>query len=324
VLSSDFCIQFAHSAYQLEACYRASGAPQEELAQCFQTWTREETAARIGEAEVLVVSGFWDNGLLQGAEKLKFIQVCAAGYDQFDQAALKARGIKLANSSGVNMRAVSDHAMALLLSLTRKLHEARDNQAKQFWRPMISDISAREDELAGKRILIYGLGKIGQRLARLAKAFEMEVVGVRRSVVNLPEGVDRLIAPDKVLGELPSCDVAVLTCPLTSETRGVANAAFFSALPDSAYFINVARGGCADEAALVEALGSGRIAGAGIDTTVEEPLASSSPLWGMSNVILTPHTAGETQAYERNVIGFLAGNLGRLKDGVSPLVNEII
>ena len=136
--------------------------------------------ARIGEADVLVVSGLWRNDLLAARPRLRFIQSIGAGTDQFPREELEQRGMRLASARGVNARAVSEHAMALMLALERRLPEARDNQAKRVWRGMIGDLSQREDELGGKTLLIVGLGDIGGRLAQLAKAFDMRVIGIRR------------------------------------------------------------------------------------------------------------------------------------------------
>ena len=316
----DITIQFAHPAYRLAECFAAR---QVGIAH-FQSWDRADMHARIGKADVLVTSGFWDNAVLERAGRLRFIQVCAAGYDAFDLDALKARGIRLANASGVNVNAVSEHAMALVLAFTRKLAEARDNQKKAFWRGMISEIARREDELPGKTMLIYGLGAIGTRLARLARAFGMRVIAIRRDLGQGSEVVDELHGPQALLSLLPQCDFVVLTCPLTDATRGLIGRAALKAMPATAILINVARGGCVDEAALIAALGEGRIAGAGIDVTETEPLDPSSPLWAFDNVILTPHTAGETQAYEENVIAILQENLKRLAAGRQDLLKAIV
>ena len=167
---------FAHAAYQMKACFDAlnTGIASFEL--------REPDALerRAQEADVIVVSGMWHNGLIPLATKLRFIQSIGSGTDQFDKAALAARGVRLASAAGVNARAVSEHAMSLILSLARRLPEARDNQARRVWRGMIGDLTQREDELTGKTVLIIGLGRIGGRLAQLAKAFEMNVIGFRR------------------------------------------------------------------------------------------------------------------------------------------------
>lgn len=313
-------IHFAHPAYRLAECFAGRAT---RLAH-FQTWNRADMQARIGAADVLVTSGLWDNALLARADRLRFIQVCAAGYDAFDLEALKARGIRLANASGINVNAVSEHAMALVLAFTRKLAEARDNQKRAFWRGMISEIARREDELPGKTMLIYGLGAIGTRLARLARAFGLRVIAIRRDVAQASEAVDELHGPEALLSLLPRCDFVVLACPLTDATRGLIGRQALEAMRPSAYLVNVARGGCIDEAALIAALGEGRIAGAGIDVTETEPLDPASPLWTFDNVILTPHTAGETQAYEKNVIAILEENLKRLAAGRSDLLKGIV
>lgn len=316
----DITIHFSHSAYQLGALFEKRGTGIKH----FQTWSVEEAYERMGEAEVLILSGFWRNDMLERADRLKFIQVCGAGYDQFDQDAIRAKGVRLANSSGVNVNAVSDHAMALTLALTRKIHTGRDNQKNRYWRGMISDLSQREDELAGKTMVIYGLGKIGGRLAKLAKAFEMTVIGVKRDTSVKAEHVDELHSPDRFLDLLPRADVTVLTCPLTPETKDLIDAAALAAMKPSGYLVNVARGGCVDEPALIRALQDNAIAGAGIDVTAEEPLAEDSPLWGLENVMLTPHTGGETTKYEDNVIDIMLDNLERLSRGEETLRNQVV
>jgi D-2-hydroxyacid dehydrogenase (NADP+) len=123
---------------------------------------------------------------------------------------------------------------------------------------------------------------------------------------------------------LPQADFVVLACPLNEETRHLLNAAAFRRMKPSAYLVNVARGPVVDEAALVEALAAGQIAGAGIDVTAEEPLSPSSPLWAMEQVLITPHTAGETRRYEDNVIDLLLENLDRLWRGETQLRNQVV
>ena len=189
---------------------------------------------------------------------------------------------------------------------------------------MISDISQREAELAGKTLIIFGMGAIGSRLAKLAKAFDMNVIGIRRNIDLIKDLVDEAYTPQQFSGLLPRADFVALTCPLPDETANIVNGAALAAMRNDAYLINVARGGCVDEPALVDALSSGAIAGAGVDTTVEEPLASNSALWDMPNIILTPHSAGETQAYEENVLDILLDNLNRLCRGEMELHNQII
>lgn len=313
-------ICFAHIAYQMKATFEKRDTSVDH----FQVWTPDELRTRIGEADVLVISGFWHNGLLEDAHKLKYIQSIGAGYDQFDQAALRQRGIRLANARGVNKNAVSEHTMAMILAFTRHIHTGRDHQHAKQWRGMLSDLAKREDELGGKTLLIYGMGDIGSRVAKLAKAFDMHVIGIKRNLATAAGPADELHTPDKLLELLPRADFVVLNCPLTPETANLINAQTLTAMHPGAYLINMARGGCVDEAALLDALRTGQIAGAGLDTLKEEPLGTDSPFWALENVIITPHTAGETRKYEENVIDILLENLERLWAGKTELLNQIV
>src|SRR3954453_3443623 len=141
-------ICFAHVAYQLHERFAALDTG----IHSFAVRDPDSLANRIGEAEVQVISGLWQNRLLDHAPRLRFIQAIGAGTDQFPRDELARRGIRLASARGVNARAVSEHAMALMLAMSRRIPEARDNQAKRVWRGMISDLSRREDELGGKTL----------------------------------------------------------------------------------------------------------------------------------------------------------------------------
>src|SRR6476660_8554260 len=179
MLSSEdqLTICFAHVAYRLRERFLT-------LATGIESFEVRDGAAleqQIGEADVLVISGLWRNDLLPRAKRLRFIQSIGAGTDQCSCESLKQQGVRLASARGVNARAVSEHVMALMLALARRLPEARDNQSKRFWRGMIGDLSAREDELGGKTLVVVGIGAIGDRLALLAKAFDMHVIGLRRN-----------------------------------------------------------------------------------------------------------------------------------------------
>ena len=313
-------IHFAHVAYRLAERFARRGTGIGH----FQTWNREDTLRHCAQADVLVLSGLWEDAMLERAARLRFIQVCAAGYERFDLRRLAAAGVHAASGRGVNTNAVAEHAMALMLALTRQIHRGRDHQRARHWRGMISDLARREDELGGKRLLVYGLGGIGTRLAALARAFDMHVIGIKRDTRVRPDPVAEIHPPDAFFRLLPDADVIVLTCPLTEETRGLIDARALGAMKRGACLVNVARGGCVDEPALVEALRTGGIAGAGIDVTAEEPLSPDSPLWELENVVLTPHTAGETRRYEDNVIDLLLENLERLWRGDARLRNRIV
>jgi D-2-hydroxyacid dehydrogenase (NADP+) len=312
-------ICFAHVAYQMQARYALRNAGIASV----EARSFDAMKAALATADVLVVSGLWRNELLDTAPKLRFIQSIGAGTDQFDRQALAARGISLASAAGVNANAVAEHAMALILALARRLPEARDNQTKKHWRGMIGDISAREDELGGKTLLIVGMGRIGGKLARLGKAFDMHVIGVRANPAAGLNGADEMHATADVPALLPRADFVALTCPLTPETTGLIGTAGFAAMQPSAYLVNCARGRVVDEAALVTALQIGQIAGAAIDVVYDEPLDAGSPLWTLPNAFVTPHTGGETRKYEDNVLDILLENVRRLRSGAG-LVNQVV
>src|SRR3954470_10754065 len=313
-------ICFAHVAYQLHERFSALGTG----IASFAVRDSEALARRLPEADVLVISGLWHDGLLDLAPRLRYIQSIGAGTDQFLREALARLGIRLASARGVNARAVAEHAMALILALSRLLPEARDNQARRIWRGMIGDLARREDELGGKTLLVVGLGDIGGRLARLAKAFDMRVVGLRRELVMGKGAADAVHRMDELKAQLPGADFVALTVPLSPETTNLIDAEALGIMKPSAYLINVARGRVVDEAALVEALAAHRIAGAGIDVTVEEPLPETSPLWAMGHVLVPPHPAGKPRRYEDNVIEILRENLDRLWRGERLLRNQVV
>jgi D-2-hydroxyacid dehydrogenase (NADP+) len=313
-------ICFAHVAY----CMAERFALRNTGIRHFEVRTPKALAARLGEFDVLCVSMLWRNEFIVPASGLAFIQSISAGTDQYDRAALGSAGIRLASAQGVNADAVAQHAMALILALTRQLHLARDNQAKRHWRGMISDLAKREDELGGKTLLVVGLGRIGTRLATLANAFGMRTLATRRDLSTVNDAVVEVFAPERLLELLPQADIVALTCPLTPQTERLIGAQALALMKPSALLINVARGRVVDEPALVDALAARRIAAAGIDCALEEPLPATSPLWGLDNALITPHTAGETRRYEDNVLDLLMENLGRIWRGEPQLLNQVV
>ncbi len=311
---------FAHAAYRL-----ADAFTDRDTGLRFRSATDAAGLAdMIPDIDVLVVSGLWKNELLARAPRLRFVQSVSAGTDQYDKDAFRARGIRLASGQGVNERAVAEHALSLVLALARRLPEARDNQHRGFWRPMIGDRTVREDELGGKTMVVVGFGRIGQRVGRLARAFDMRVIGLRRDAAPAPGAADDVWSMARFAEALALADVVVLTCPLTVETENLMDAAAFAALKRGALLVNVARGKVVEDAALLAALESGHVGGAGLDVFREEPLPASSPFWSRSDVLITPHTAGETRRYEENVVDILLDNLDRLWRGETALRNEVV
>jgi D-2-hydroxyacid dehydrogenase (NADP+) len=312
-------VGFAHVAYRGAEAFAARRLGVAH----FEVRTFEELERRAPEADVLVVSGLWRNSLIMSAPKLSFVQSFSAGTDQYDKALFKRRGVRLANAQGANERAVAEHAIALILALTRQLYVSRDNQRGRHWRGMIGDSALREQELGGKTLAIVGLGRIGTRLAALARAFDMRVIGVRRTARPAPEA-DEVVAQTDLGKALAEADVVALTCPLTPETEGLVGAVALQALKPGALLINVARGKVVDETALIAALADGRVRAAALDCFHEEPLMPDSVLWALPNVLITPHTAGETSRYEENVVDILVDNLERLWRGETELRNQVV
>jgi phosphoglycerate dehydrogenase-like enzyme len=313
-------ICFAHGAYRLAERFalRGTGIAHVEVR------SADALVRELPEADVLVVSMLWRNAYAEQAPRLKFIQSISAGTDQYDRALLRERGIRVASAAGVNAFAVAEHAMALMLALARRLPEARDHQHARHWRGMISEIAAREDQLTGKTLLVVGYGRIGARLARLARAFDMRVIATKRDPTTGTDGADAVQGHEQLHALLPQADVVALTCPLTPQTEHLIDGAALAAMKPTACLINVARGRVVDEPALVEALQQRRIAAAGLDVTHEEPLPAASPLWAMPQVLITPHSAGETQRYEDSVIDILMDNLDRLWRGEAALRNGVV
>lgn len=310
---------FAHNAFDFLPRFRALDTGIRAL----QVTSREALRAALPQADVLVVSHLWQGDMLPSAERLVYVQSVSSGTERFDPGSFRDRGVLLASGQGVNANAVSDHAMGLLLSLTRQLGQAHQAQAARRWRRMQPDPALRLDELPGKTLLLVGLGAIGERIARLAKAFGMTVIGVRHDPARGKGAADEVHGFRDLPALIPRADVVMLACPLTDETRNLLGAAGIAAMKPSALLVNVGRGACVDEPALIEALQAGRIAGAGLDVMAQEPLPEDSPLWALPNVVLTAHCAGETRVYERNLLDLLMHNLDRLWAGDRALANRI-
>jgi phosphoglycerate dehydrogenase-like enzyme len=315
--STDLRICFAHPSYRLGEEFAARGAS--------FPFVEARTPARleevIGEADVLCVSGLWRPELLARANRLRLIQATSAGVDQFDAGALAGSGIRLCSARGVNAPSVAEHAMALMLAIVRQLPQARDRQAERKWRGMISDRAAREGELRGRKLVIVGYGTIGRRVAGLALAFGMDVVAVARKAGTGQDGV-QVIGSAELPSALADADMVCLTCSLNESTRGLFDRAMLSHLRRTAWLINLSRGAVVVEADLVDMLEGDRIGGAALDCFESEPLAPSSPLWSLPNVLITPHTGGETDQMERRFVDLLLENLSRLTTG-RDLVNEV-
>ena len=254
------------------------------------------------------------------APNLKWVHFSSTGIDQHPWLkGLIARGIRLTSSAGSNGEPVGQTAIGGMLMLARKFPRWIDSQRRHAWEPMRGSDAPRD--LRGQTVVIVGLGTIGGTIARFCRAVGMKVLGVRRSPQRPDDPVDEIHPVADFPKLVPRADWVVLACPLTDETRHLVNAKTLAALPDGAHVVNVARGGCVDEPALIEALRSGRLGGAYLDVFAKEPLAADSPLWDLPNVICTPHSAMASAGNDGRAFEVFAGNLVKLHRG-EPMLNE--
>src|SRR5262249_19307606 len=313
-------ICFAHVAYRMGERFALRNTGLD----WFEVRSLEDLKARIADVDVLLCSGLWRNELIPLAPRPVFIQSISGGTHQHSRDGLRAAGLRAARAQGVNGRAVDEHALALTLAVARQIPQARDNQIAKKWRGMIGEIAKREDELGGKVLLIVGMGRIGSRLATLAKAFDMRVIAIRPDPSKGGGARGAVRRGSALRGVLAQADFVALTCPLTPATEDLIDATALAAMKPSAWLVNVARGRVVNEPALIQALERKGIAGAALDCVWDEPLPPTSPLWGLPNVLITPHTAGETRRYEDNVIDVLLENLERLWRCDAALKNEFV
>jgi phosphoglycerate dehydrogenase-like enzyme len=250
--------------------------------------------------------------------QLRWMQSWSAGVNSLPLEKLAERNILLTSANGVHAYPISETIFALLLALTRKIHTYVKNQQAKTWHH-----SGLKHEIHQKTIGIIGVGAIGKETAKIAKAFGMTVLGIRHS--GRPEEfVDEMYTPDQLNQILPRCDYVVITLPLTKETYHLFGAEQFKLMKNSAYLVNIGRGQIIAEEELITALREGQIAGAGLDVFETEPLSEDSPLWDLENVIITPHTAGSTEHYNKRVIeDIFIPNLKSYIQGKTPSINLV-
>jgi len=282
----------------------------------------DEAAAAAAAKRADAVIGYCSDAIVAGNERLRWIQVFTAGVERcVSIPALREREVLLTNMQRVSGPVMAEHVFALLLGLTRDLTTWIDGQRAGEWRPP-EDEPVRMAALRDKTLLVAGLGGIGTEVARLGHAFGMNVIATRASGRKGPEYVSYIGLPDELVELAERADVVVNTVPLTPQTRGIFDARFFAAMKPGGYFINVGRGASADTAALLAALESGRLAGAGLDVTDPEPLPADHPLRQRGNVIITPHVSARTDAGREDRWLVARENLRRYVQG-EPLLSVV-
>jgi len=256
------------------------------------------------------------------AARLRWIQSSAVGVAGLLPREVVDSPVVITNARGIHSEAIAEHAVALALAVRRSLHIAVRRQEAAEWAQ--AEISRRPVATVTKtRMLVIGLGTIGARVAAMAAGLGMHVTGIRRRTAEAPvPGVSDLLPPARLRDALAEADVVVLALPRTEHTRAILGAAEFEAMKRTAILVNVARGRLVDEAALVHALETGTIAGAGLDAFAEEPLPPASPFWKLPNVLISPHTAAFAGDYWAPVVDLFLNNLARFKRG-DALVNVV-
>ena len=278
-----------------------------------------EFRAALAEMKYLVGLGdpTMDDAFYRAAPKLKLVQLLSAGYDRCDIAAARRAGVPIANNGGANSVAVAEHALMLMLAVSRRLVWQHSNVAAGRWRG--NDWQDKHlYELHGRTLGIIGLGTIGKKVARLGRAFGMDVI--YHDIARLNEDAEDAIGARFRLRDevLRAADVVSLHVPLLPNTRHLIGAAELALMKPSAILINTCRGPVVDEVALHAALSGGTIAAAGLDVFDQEPPAADNPLFGLDNVILTAHMAGPTWENRFKRFRNAFDNIQRVERGEAP------
>ncbi|MGA2368759.1 MAG: D-2-hydroxyacid dehydrogenase [Dehalococcoidia bacterium] len=270
------------------------------------TAARQQMDALLAEAEVIY--GFRLPGnVIARAPQLKWIQVMAAGVDKYLTDEILRSRVTVTNVSGIHATTIGEFVLGLMLMFVKRSDLCFQLKRQKRWQQFNPGI------LRGKTAGIIGLGNIGREVARLSKAFGMNVLAIRRSAHEGQKcrNVDKLFIPEHIDELLGQSDFVVLTLPLTSKTHYFIGEAQLRSISPNSYLINIARGNIIDEKALVRALEEKWIAGAGLDVFAEEPLPPDSPLWELPNVIFSPHVAGGMDNYIERTNGVFCENLER-------------
>jgi phosphoglycerate dehydrogenase-like enzyme len=272
------------------------------------------TPAQIAAADATI--GVCSGDVLAKATHLQWIQWLGAGVEGcVQEPLLRERNPVLTNMQSAAAPSMAEHVIGMMLVLSRHLDYYLKQQAQGHW----ADEAPALADLSGKTVLVVGLGGIGTEVAKRAHAFGMKVIATRASGRTGPDYVSYVGLPDELLKLTQDADFVVNCAPLTPQTTGIFNAAFFATMKPGAYFLNVGRGRSAVTADLIAALTTGKIAGAGLDVVDPEPLPATSPLWRLPNVIITPHVSAATAMADSQRTLLLRENLRRYAAGEALL-----
>lgn len=261
---------------------------------------------------------------LARARRLKWIHATAAGVGQLMYPEFRASGIVLTNASGVHAIPMAEHIIGMLLAMARNFPAAMRAQAERRWaqQEIWDDPGARPRELASATLLLVGFGAIGREVARIARALGMRIHAVTRSGKGNTQLAEKIFPAENLLEALREADYVVVAAPETPATHRLISTRELKAMKPTAVLVNVARGTLVDEAALIEALKRGTIAGAALDVAEQEPLPPESPLWVLPNVLLTPHVSSVSEQLWQRQGDLMLENLARWFAG-QPLRNVV-
>lgn len=255
--------------------------------------------------------------MLDRCPNVRWMHSISAGIETLPFEKLAACGTLVSNSRGIHGVQIAEQAIGMMISYVRRLHIHLRNQLAAKW-----DNAGQHDTLAGKTLCIVGTGGIGKEIARRAAAFDMRVIGVRRGGAEPMEHFDSVVNDARLDDVLAASDFVVLAAPLTPRTYHMFDRPQFARMKRSAFLVNISRGDLLNEKALIEALQTGDIAGAGLDVFSEEPLPSDSPLWTMDRVLITPHTSGNTKNVEELGLRVFVDNFRAFREG-RPLLTPV-
>jgi D-2-hydroxyacid dehydrogenase (NADP+) len=258
-----------------------------------------------------------DENMIARAGRLEWIQALTAGVDGLPLHMIQKRDIQLTNGRGIHGVHMAEYAVAAMINLARNLPTVFRNQMAGCWDPRVA-----QEEIAGKTLGIIGLGSIGLEIAKKAKAFDMFVIGVRRSA-GPAENVDEIRGANEISAVFEKADFIINLLPLTEDTRNRIDRTCFEKMKPTACFINIGRGPTVHQGDLVAALQAGKMRAMASDVYAEEPLPAGHPLWGMENVLLTPHIAGNTDRYMHRAMEITNHNLQVFISGTGKMKNVV-
>jgi D-2-hydroxyacid dehydrogenase (NADP+) len=272
--------------------------------------------AQVADADAIF--GTINPALFRAAKNLKWVQIYSAGVETYRFPEFISSNVTLTNCKILQGPNIADHALAMLLALTRDLHQVIPRRTNEEWRRG----AYHPIELRDKTAVIIGVGGIGSQIAQRAHAFGMKVIGVDPKEMPLNPYVTKMVFPDRLDSVLPEADVIFISAPHTPQSEGMVGAKQFELMKKGAYFICVSRGKLYDTNALVKAIDSRHLSGAGLDVTNPEPLPKGHPLWKFENVIVTPHMAGQSDSVNTRRMALIKENIGRFVKG-EPMLNVV-